>query len=230
MEPLDPDILFRESMFQAMADDEGLQFWEAAYGQPIPFEHVARNSTLEGMSEDEYAAHLRAEMYKKTHAARLEEMEKRKQRREAEARQREKWRREVKEQEKFQRQVEESLKRGKERASRQQIGKQWTERWNEYLDAWSKLGPTCNVIAWPVFTGKKDDVAPKAIQDFFSNAPTGGYPDSSETWKTLKHERFRWHPDKVQHKLGGTQLDKTTMEGVTAVFQIVEQLYSALKR
>ena len=32
---LDPDTAFRESLFDALADDEGAQFWEGVYGQPI---------------------------------------------------------------------------------------------------------------------------------------------------------------------------------------------------
>ena len=31
----DPEAAFRESLFDAMADDEGAAFWEGVYGQPI---------------------------------------------------------------------------------------------------------------------------------------------------------------------------------------------------
>ena len=34
-EHLSPDTAFRESLFDALADDEGAAFWEGVYGQPI---------------------------------------------------------------------------------------------------------------------------------------------------------------------------------------------------
>src|SRR5277367_1596479 len=79
---LDPDTVFRESLFDAMADDEGAQFWEGVYGQPIPkIPPVKRGPTgkLEAMTEDEYAAYVRAEMYKKTHQYLFEEKTRREQ-------------------------------------------------------------------------------------------------------------------------------------------------------
>ena len=33
--PLSPNAAFRESLFDAMADDEGAAFWEGVYGQPV---------------------------------------------------------------------------------------------------------------------------------------------------------------------------------------------------
>src|SRR5436853_946524 len=32
---ISPEAAFRESLFDAMADDEGAMFWESVYGQPI---------------------------------------------------------------------------------------------------------------------------------------------------------------------------------------------------
>ncbi|CAI4217990.1 unnamed protein product [Parascedosporium putredinis] len=66
--PLDPEAAFRESLFDAMADDEGAAYWEGVYGQPI---HVYSNERdgpqgeLERMTDDEYAAYVRQKMWEK---------------------------------------------------------------------------------------------------------------------------------------------------------------------
>jgi hypothetical protein len=41
----------------------------------------------------------------------------------------------------------------------------------------------------------------------------------------LKEERVRWHPDKIQQRLGG-RVDEAVMRDVTAVFQIVDKLWT----
>ncbi|KAG6020256.1 hypothetical protein E4U41_002911, partial [Claviceps citrina] len=74
--PLDPEAAFRESLFDAMADDEGASYWQSVYGQPIHVyssEKVGPAGELEQMTEDEYAAHVRQKMWEKTHAGLLEE-------------------------------------------------------------------------------------------------------------------------------------------------------------
>ncbi|KAK4123806.1 hypothetical protein N657DRAFT_645404 [Parathielavia appendiculata] len=41
----------------------------------------------------------------------------------------------------------------------------------------------------------------------------------------LKEERVRWHPDKMQQRLGG-KVDDKVMRDVTAIFQVVDALWN----
>lgn len=76
-EPTQPDTsgydnsnaAFRESLFDALADDEGAAYWENVYNQPI---HVFARSTvenangeLEEMNDDEYSAYVQTKMWEK---------------------------------------------------------------------------------------------------------------------------------------------------------------------
>ena len=231
---MDPDVAFRESLFDAMADDEGAQFWEGVYGQPIhtyPDVKEGPQGELERMTDEEYTAFVRAKMYEKTHQHLIEE----KARRDAAKMERERLakegRREEREAEKFRRKVEESLKRGEERKTR----KIWSEKWDAYTKKWEDLargGSTTVAVAsipWPVESGKRKDVELKEVERFFLNAPTGGQPTEAQLSKVLKLERIRWHPDKIQQKLGGQDVDEAVIQAVTAVFQVIDRMWSELR-
>lgn len=233
---LDPDVAFRESLFDAMADDEGAQFWEGVYGQPIPkIPPVKEGPTgeLEKMTEEEYAAHVRAEMYKKTHQYLIEERERRENAKKKKEKMDTQARQEAKESDRFRRQVEESLRRGKERKDRAQQASTWSQKWNDYERDWIALvdraKPAGAKIPWPVFDGKKVTISREEIESFFLNAPTSGKPDQTELLKTLKAERVRWHPDKMQQKLGGHDADEANMRSVTAVFQIIDHMWTEMR-
>ncbi|CAD6444914.1 88929379-2770-47d6-b20b-fd95b121499e-CDS [Sclerotinia trifoliorum] len=227
---LDPDAAFRESLFDAMADDEAAQYWEGVYGQPIhTYPDVKQGPTgeLEQMTDEEYAAYVRGKMYEKTHQHLMEE----KARREAAKKERERLaqegRKEEREAERFRIQIEESLRRGQERRSR----KVWTAKWNNYIKNWEELEKNSSRVAivsipWPVESGSRKDVKLEEIRRFFLYAPTSGEPTESQLTKTLKVERVRWHPDKIQQKLGGQDVDEGVMQAVTAVFQIVDGMWS----
>ena len=232
----DPEVAFRESLFDAMADDEGAQFWEGVYGQPIhtyPDVKPGPDGELERMTDDEYTAFVRAKMYEKTHQHLIEE----KARRDAAKKERERLARESakeeREAEKFRRKVEESLKRGKERKSR----KAWGDRWEAYIQKWESLGKGAAAgkihiasIPWPVESGKRVDAMElKEIERFFLNAPTSGQPTEAQLAKVLKVERVRWHPDKIQQKLGGQDVSDDVMQAVTAVFQVIDRMWSEVK-
>jgi len=230
---MDPDVAFRESLFDAMADDEGAQFWEGVYGQPIhtyPDVKEGPNGDLERMTDEEYTAFVRAKMYEKTHQHLIEE----KARRDAAKKEREKLAKEAaqeeKEAQKFRRKVEESLKRGEERKTR----KAWSERWEAYTQKWETLGKGGVKVAiasmpWPVESGRRKDVALKEVEKFFLYAPTAGQPTEAQLGKVLKTERVRWHPDKIQQKLGGQDVSEDVMQAVTAVFQVIDRMWSELR-
>ena len=231
---MNPDDAFRESLFDAMADDEGAQFWEGVYGQPIhtyPNVKETPEGELERMTDEEYTAFVRAKMYEKTHQHLIEE----KARRDAAKKEREKLaaegRKEEKEAERFRRKVEESLKRGEERKSR----RAWGEKWDAYVKKWEEFakGGGSKVaiasISWPVESGRRKDVEAKEIERFFLYAPTSGQPTESQLSKVLKLERIRWHPDKIQQKLGGQDVEESVIQGVTEVFQIIDRMWSEVR-
>lgn len=157
---LDPEVAFRESLFDAMADDEGAQFWEGVYGQPIhtyPDVKEGPKGELERMTDEEYTAFVRAKMYEKTHQHLLEEKAKRDAAKKERERLAKEGQKEEREAEKFRRKVEESLRRGEERKSR----KIWSERWDGYMKKWEDLGKgdlmkvAIASIPWPVESGRR---------------------------------------------------------------------------
>lgn len=236
---IDPDAAFRESLFDAMADDEGAQYWEGVYGQPIHnYSDVKQTPTgeLERMTDDEYTAFVRSKMYEKTHQHLIEEKARRDAARKERAQRAKEGAKEEREAESFRRKVEESLKRGQERKSQ----KTWLEKWNAYVQKWEDLngknsaGSTNKVfiasIPWPVESGNRKDVSSKEIERFFLYAPTSGQPTEAELGKVLKLERVRWHPDKIQQKLGGQDVSEDIMQAVTEVFQVIDQMWADVRK
>lgn len=236
---IDPDAAFRESLFDAMADDEGAQYWEGVYGQPIHnYSDVKQTPTgeLERMTDDEYTAFVRSKMYEKTHQHLIEEKARRDAARKEREQRAKEGAKEEREAERFRRKVEESLKRGQERQSR----KTWLEKWNAYVQKWEDLnsknstGSTNKVfiasIPWPVESGKRKDISAKEIERFFLYAPTSGQPTEAQLGKVLKLERVRWHPDKIQQKLGGQDVSEDIMQAVTEVFQVIDQMWADVRK
>jgi hypothetical protein len=183
------------------------------------------------MTDEEYTAFVRAKMYEKTHQHLLEEKAKRvaaKKEREKMAKEGQKEEREAA---KFRRKVEESLKRGEERKSR----KTWSDKWDAYTKKWEELGKGGSArvaiasIPWPVESGRRNDVALKEVERFFLYAPTAGQPTEAQLGKVLKLERVRWHPDKIQQKLGGQDVEGAVIQAVTEVFQVIDRMWSKLR-
>lgn len=233
-ERIDPDVAFRESLFDAMVDDEGAAFWEGVYGQPIPqVPPVKEGPTgeLEAMTDEEYAAYVRAEMYKKTPQYFFEEKQRRDKAKKERAYLEERTREEKESAERFRRQVDESLRRGKARKDKAKRASEWSQKWQTYEASWEALASfTSTKIHWPVWKGVRDDITREHIEEFLLNGPTAGNPDLADLPRILKVERVRWHPDKVQQKLGGQGVvDEEKMKCVTAVFQIVDRIWTELR-
>lgn len=228
--------VFRESLFDALADDEGAAYWEGVYGQPIhtyPPSKPGPDGKLERMTEDEYAEYVRARMWEKSHQHVVEEREARakarRERKERRRREDEGVEAQEREREGIRRRMEESLRRGEERKR----AKEAVKGWEVYEAKWAELSSTANpsaletervaeLIPWPVLSGKAKEVDEAAIERFLRAAP-GWSADASAL---LKAERVRWHPDKMQRRFGQA-VDEETIRGVTAVFQVVDQLWSA---
>ena len=236
---LDADTAFRESLFDALADDEGAEYWEGVYGQPIhtyprpsvhansgaPHDDTSANENLEAMTDEEYVTYVRAKMWEKSHQHILDERKRREEERIRRKKQEEESRQ-------WEQGVEEALERGEERRRKAR----WKGRWDAYLKQWesftrhedqgdtdkSGIEGVRDRIPWPVLSGLWQDVNPDEVERFYRHAPQAGGNDDEAAM--LKLERVRWHPDKVQQKAGF--VDKETLGTVTAVFQIVDRVWS----
>ncbi|KAL9598975.1 MAG: hypothetical protein Q9219_004158 [cf. Caloplaca sp. 3 TL-2023] len=237
-QPLDPETAFRESLFDALADDEGAAFWESVYGQPVhtysPYLPSANTSDgtqrtqsppLERMTDDEYASYVRSKMWEKSHQHIAEERHRREQER---ARQKER----EEEGKRWERMVEQALHRGQERRTKNR----WKDVWERYLRGWESLARSKvegewklikDKIPWPAETGRYTGT--EEVERFFKHAPQPEDPNGEvNRVKMLKLERVRWHPDKFLQRAGGQGLDKETIAAVTAIFQIIDRLWSEI--
>ena len=83
-----PADAFRDSLFDALADDEGAAYWESVYNQPIhvyprPSVETSKGG-LEAMTDEEYAAYVKNRMWEKKHPEIVREREKAKKQRKEE--------------------------------------------------------------------------------------------------------------------------------------------------
>lgn len=232
---LDAEAAFRESLFDAMADDEGAHFWSEVYGQPIAgYDRTTRDTpdaARREMNDEEYVAHVRARMWEKTHEAAVEERTRRK---EAARKRGEERTRSARESEAagFGKMMEESLRQGERRKE----AKRARETWSQYEKAWGtmlagesmKSSADSACIPWPVRSGRVMDVSKESVRSFFDSAPAEG-----DGWTALrgrlKIERIRWHPDKMQQRFGAVRMDEKTLRTVTAVFQYVDEYWTELR-
>ena len=230
----DPETAFRESLFDALADDEGAAFWEGVYGQPIhtysPYypnvsddvEDITGEPKLERMTDEEYVSYVRSKMWEKSHAHIVEERERREQ---------ERARRKEKEAQgrKFQVEVEDALRRGEERRRKGR----WKQAWEAYSKAWedgsAEKAKGREKIRWPVESGHWRDVNKDEVEIFFKNGPRAVGDPQVSLATILKKERVNWHPDKWQQRTGVAGLDEETVKLVTSVFQVVDRLWSQVK-
>ncbi|KAN0077734.1 hypothetical protein V8E54_006038 [Elaphomyces granulatus] len=256
---LSPDTAFRESLFDALGDDEGAAFWESVYGQPIhtyavPSIPKGPKGKLERMTDEEYVAYVRSQMWKRTHRGKIEEQERLRKEREEEKKRTRKSRKQEEDRLRFERAIEKSLQRGRERQKR---AKAWKAIWEEYQRSWEELndlvltteaggtasGSSTNVggktqemrfrnhIFWPVQSGKRQDISHDGVEEFMRHAPpivasSSDEGNTSNFVAILKTERVRWHPDKIQQRYGVLGIDEPVTRGVTEVFQILDKLWA----
>lgn len=226
--PLDPDAAFRESLFDAIADDEAAAYWEGVYGQPVhvyPNRKVGPQGELERMTDDEYAAFVRQKMWEKTHQGLLEEKARREKQRQ------DKMRRELEEDyisvlHEMQQTYEGRLRRAKEEKRLER--KEWDEVWSDYVSVWAAWKGDVAKLPWPVRGGTRpQDVSEGQVRAFFVLGLGLEQLGQQAFAARLKEERVRWHPDKIQQRLGGLggAGSRELMRDVTAVFQIIDRLW-----
>ena len=229
---LHPDVAFRESLFDALADDEGALFWEGVYGQPIHTypryregdddSNDPENPKLERMTDEEYVSYVRGKMWEKSHQYIFEERRKREAQRKkdklAEERNRQ-----------WQSSFDEGMRRKEERMKKER----WQGAWKAYARKWDETfndeaeGSMKERISWPVESGKWQDVEKEAVEAFFRH---GAGLEGVDLGELLKRERVRWHPDKMQQRAGSGGIDNENMKAVTAVFQVVDRLWGETRR
>ncbi|RAK97208.1 uncharacterized protein BO80DRAFT_482432 [Aspergillus ibericus CBS 121593] len=189
---ISPTAAFRESLFDALGDDEGAEYWESVYGQPIhtySVPHIPKgpNGELEAMDEEEYATYVRTRMWERTREGMEAERERlRAERARVNAKEREREREKERERERvrFEVEVEESLRRGRERRRREG----WGVVWGRYCAGWKgveglvrengdgsgnggggegKKGEGfAEVVFWPVESGRREDLGREEVQAF----------------------------------------------------------------
>lgn len=232
----DPDKAFRQSLFDAMADDEGAAFWEGVYGQPINVyprpELRDEKGELERMDDDEYAAYVREKMWEKSHQHITEEREKR---------ERQKDKRKKRQDDQMRWNEAEKVRVGEDKQRRERKARnRLRKRWDGYLEDWARVvggtrldanydreegkGST-SLIPWPVESGKLSDLSQDTVEQFFLSTYTSTGSSSSDFINMLKLERVRWHPDKAQQRWGKGGLSDEELKGITAVFQAIDSLW-----
>jgi hypothetical protein len=234
-----------------MADDEGAAFWEGVYGQPMhvyPKTKEGPQGELEQMNDEEYADHVRGKMWEKSHQHLVEERAKREEKRKRRRAEKDRWWREDatrEEQEErdrhsrtaFEKKVESSLRRGEERKAQ----KRRQDAWQRYVNGWDRFKEVLavkskeegslegkagrGIIPWPVESGKWKHAEKEDVEDFFNKA----VPGDVDPMTVMKVERVRWHPDKMQQRFGANKLDEETVRTITAVFQVVDRLWTGLR-
>lgn len=241
---LDPDTAFRESVLDALSDADGATYWQRVYG--VDLSTIPRTKTdrvtgaTERTTDDERVAYARRMIFESQKGPQIKEQERRRRkmdesRRHAEeSRSTEKERRERKERvraaeahRRMQEEIERSLRRGEERRKRTEM----KTKFEEYSKRWSEWNGEQTTIPWPTLTGKRRGITERDIRSFLVRGLELKNVGAKEFLARLKEQRVRWHPDKMQQKMGGKDnVDKTVMEDITMIFQVIDTLYDDTRK
>jgi len=171
---------------------------------------------------------VRQKMFEKTHAGMLEEKarreERRKQRDQEDRERRRTQDKEDRRQRELREEMERSLRRGQERKER----KTWTELWDRYTAAWAAWDGDPTKVPWPVRDGERKSIDEQNVRAFFLQGLNLRELGEGAFAAKLRDERVRWHPDKMQQRLGG-RMDSEVMKDVTAIFQIIDRLWGEMR-
>ncbi|CCG85058.1 protein of unknown function [Taphrina deformans PYCC 5710] len=198
---------FTERLFDALADEEGREYWHQVYGQPI--DDIPANRE---MSDDEYAAYVRRGMWERTHADQIEA------RRLQEAQERQ-----TKE---SQRRLLEHETRWKQEQTALFVKQKLQRRWEQYLKTWAEMDiakVNFTSFPWPTLSGTVTKLATTDVQTFLAYAGDV---------RTMAREelRRRWHPDRFQQKTQRYVVDEDkakVLAGVTSVAQALNEIIAA---
>ncbi|KAJ4392153.1 hypothetical protein N0V93_005776 [Gnomoniopsis smithogilvyi] len=241
---LDPDTAFRESVLDALSDADGAAYWQRVYGVDLSTIPRTKTDRITGATErttdEERIAYARRMIFESQKGPRVKDQERRRRkmeetRRQAEeSRGAEKERRERKERvraaeahRRMQEEIERSLRRGEERRKRTEM----KSRFNEYSKQWTEWTGEQTTIPWPTLTGERKGITEKEIRSFLVRGLELKTVGAKEFLARLKEQRVRWHPDKMQQKMGGKDnVAKGVMEDITMIFQVVDTLYDDTRK
>lgn len=196
---------FREQLFDALADEEGREYWQEFYEQPL---HGYDRPDPE-MTDDEYATYVRRAMWNRQHndqaqARRIKEEEQAKTKHDHEIFVRE----------------QEQIKNFKEQAHLKQ---QMQARWSWYLKSWNQLDGSewsIDTVPWPTLHGTTTSLTRTSIEAFLICA--------GEARAVAREElRRRWHPDRFQQRAEKHVVTKDQIQvlaNVTTVAQILNEI------
>lgn len=251
-EQFDPDTFFREALFSSITDPAAAKHWEEVYGQPLHIysrTQVSQAGKTVVLDDDAFIEFVKEEMWKNT----TENLERQRNK----ANQEREWKNERRKlQEKLREYRKAKLrKQGMSDEDQTMVVEEeqtddvnqpkvdaWESAWDRYDKGWTALlvnaetarnnydggDPveyTRALIPWPVLSGQFSDVTKESVEEFFQKAP----PANVKILPLLKTDRVRWHPDKMQQQFGARKLDGDTLRHVTAVFQIIDRMYSNYK-
>ncbi len=142
---------------------------------------------------------------------------------ERERRAREAAERERKEEEnrRIQQEMERSLRRGEARRRKKCV----SERWAEYESAWNSWDGSLEGIPWPPGIDPERELDTEAIRSFLVQGLDLEALGEKVFAAKLKEERVRWHPDKMQQRLGG-KVESAVMRNITGIFQTIDKLWN----
>lgn len=176
------------------------------------------------MDDEEYVTYVRSKMWEKSHGYAMEERKRREEHRQ-------KKRKKEEDGKTWEAGLEEALKRGEERRRKGR----WKTCWERYIKSWEMGNIDLDKSLrkqkiWPVESGSWQDVGKEEIERFFKNSPQPVMVGEEVNLElVLKAERVKWHPDKIQQRFGSQGIDETTMKTVTAVFQVIDRMWSDMR-
>lgn len=243
---LDDDAIFREALFDALSDPAGAEYWEKLYGQPIhvyprPTKVDPETGAMEPASDHEYVAYVRRKMWEKTNEGYLEsrkemaeelrrmkreddeKQEARLRQEKAGERHKTEERRKAKERRRLQEEIDRTLRRAEERRKKN------SERsaFADYIARWKDWDGEQETIPWPTETGSPNGITEKSVRLFFMRGLDLKALGTKAFNAKLKEHRVRWHPDKMEQKMGGrTKVDETIMADITMTFQVIDTLFN----
>ncbi|KAJ4422423.1 hypothetical protein N0V82_002871 [Gnomoniopsis sp. IMI 355080] len=241
---LDPDTAFQESVLDALSDADGAAYWQRVYG--VDLSNIPRTKTdritgaTERTTDDERIAYARRMIFESQKGPHVKDQERRRRRVEAtrrhaeEGRGAEKIRREHKERmraaeahRRMQEEIERSLRRGEERRKRTEM----KTKFDEYSKRWTKWDGEQTTIPWPTLTSGRKGITEREIRSFLVRGLELKTVGAKEFLARLKEQRVRWHPDKMQQKMGGKDnVDKAVMADITMIFQVIDTLYDDIRK
>ncbi|RUS29155.1 hypothetical protein BC938DRAFT_480977 [Jimgerdemannia flammicorona] len=232
-----PDADWQQHLFDAMAEDEGGDFYAAQFyhtnwhddsnGSTSNSKSNQRGrSRVDLMSEEEYRRYIvngvRSRIAAKDPARRLREAQRRAERAKKATNEKEREReREVEREREMEREARRRLRGNQDVVIARAT---YVSRWNKLLASSSK-GISVKDVPWPVVgeVVTKEDVA---------NFIVGGTADQAERKKLIRTEQMRFHPDKFLQRLGERLAEgrerKKVLERVNEVSSVLNELWSGV--